>query len=212
MKLSTSSESVQFIYNMAALRQDFSVPPPMFTHGLPPMAPMAIWELQFEKRISQMLTSVTDNLMKNINILSTKLNDIEKNKLEIRKDQNPGAIGSTIIPPLMSIQAKPLLPTPTGMAGNTRSAWDGPQDRRGPMIWGPTKARTYQPVNNQTQKLGHPARREQVNKARSRPVAVNTNPADIGANKPHSPNPDFPAILKGVHKLASIGHHKGNWI
>lgn len=197
---------------MAALRQDFSVPPPMFTHGLPPMAPMAIWELQFEKKISQMLTSVTDNLMKNINNLSIKLNDIEKTNQEIRKNQNPGTIVSTIIPPLMSIQAKPLLPTPTGMAGITRSAWDGPRGARGPMIWEPTRAKAYQPVNNQTQKPGHPARREQVNKARGRAVTVSTNPADSGANKPHSPNPDFPAILKGVHKLASIGHHKGNWI
>ena len=218
MKLSrpTSLESLQFIYDMATLRQDFSVPPPMFTHGLPPMAPMAIWELHFEKRISQMLSSVTDNLMKNINILSDKLNNIEKTNQEITKNQNQVTTRSTIIPPLMRIPTKPLLPTPTNGAGNNRWTHEepregrgprdgrGPMERRGPMIWGATRARAYQPSTNKNQGVGHGEGGERAGKVATKEPNHNT--------KTHSENPDFPAILKGVHKLASISHHKGNWI
>lgn len=197
---------------MATICQDFRVPPPMYAHGPPPMAPMAIWELHFEKRITQMLSAVTTQLMTNMNNLSDKLSNMEKTNQDLRKNLQ---VKLPTIPPLMQVQTKPLLPTPPVTSGNNRPTQREPaKDGRGPTAWGPNRARPYQPRYQGTQKPKPGGRRDNADK----PRIINQSSTNSGdtkgntGNRQHSENGDFQKILKGVHKFASIGHHKGNWI
>ena len=187
---------------MAVMPPNFSVPPPNFWPTPNPAVPFTTWERQFENKMTTLISSVTDKLLGTISSLSDRINQISSLTTRPTQPTNP-------IPPLMRVKVTP--------SNNIHPPRDD--------LSGPAKARPYQPrQTNSNHMRSNTARFPGRGKGRGSDLGTRVNqptqqplirqrPAE--ARDPpvtHSSNADIPTIIKNVHKLTSIGHHKSNWV
>jgi len=224
---------------MGTVIPNFSFPPPTW-NGPPIINPLSVWQNQFESKITTLITTVTDKMMMNINSLANKIEIMSKNddsakQTETQRNmsnlQVETATGRAIHQQLHQQRQKTR--NNEYQSTNNRDDLSGPAKARPYQHRNGTNQnntrmnheRRYENSERNSNKNQHSRGRNQNNRNQNNrrqgpPVPSNNNRLDAQDMQPtrpplnstfHSQNTDMPKIIKGVHKFASINHHKGNW-